>query len=233
LNKVAIIPARGGSKRIKHKNIKFFCGKEMIAWSIEAALESGCFDRIIVSTDDETIVKVANKYGVEAPFVRPADISDDFSTTSEVIAHSIQWLNDNELMPDLVCCIYATAPFITPKDIVSGLELLIKKQGEFVFPVTSFPFPIQRALKIENDGSINMYQPDNYLTRSQDLTPAYHDAGQFYWGSANAWLQKKSIFTNSKSFPLLLPSYRVQDIDTVEDWVRAEIMHKTINLDNY
>lgn len=229
MNRVAIIPARAGSKRIKQKNIKFFCGKEMIAWSIEAAIKSGCFDRIIVSTDDEKIAKVANKYGIEAPFVRPAELSDDFSTTSEVIAHSIKWLNDNEVKPDLVCCIYATAPFIQSTDIVKGLDLLIKKHCEFVFPVTSFPFPIQRAIKLKEDGSVKMFQPENYLVRSQDLTPAFHDAGQFYWGDAESWVQQKSIFSNSRAFPLILPSYRVQDIDNIEDWERAEIMHKTIN----
>ena len=229
MNKVAIIPARGGSKRIKHKNIKLFCGKEIIAWSIEAAIESNCFDRIIVSTDNDDIATVAYNYGAEVPFKRPAEISDDFSTTSEVVAHSIQWLKDNEKKPDLVCCIYATAPFIKSSDITSGLDILIKKQCEFVFPVTTFSFPIQRAIKLNDNGSTTMFRPDKYQERSQDLTPAYHDAGQFYWGDADAWLENKNIFVNSKSFPLILPPYRVQDIDTIEDWERAELMYKIIN----
>jgi pseudaminic acid cytidylyltransferase len=229
LNKVAIIPARGGSKRIKQKNIKFFCGKEIIAWSIEAAIESCCFDRIIVSTDDEKIARVAKKYGVDAPFIRPAELSDDFSTTSDVVAHSIEWLTANEIEPKLVCCIYATAPFIEPKDILNGLDLLMKKQCDYVFPVTNYPFPIQRAVMIEENGNVKMFDPENYLIRSQDLIPSFHDAGQFYWGTAESWTYQKSIFSNSKSFPLILPSYRVQDIDNLDDWKRAEILYKALN----
>tara|TARA_R110001583_G_scaffold127562_1_gene279207 strand:+ start:11661 stop:12347 length:687 start_codon:yes stop_codon:yes gene_type:complete len=225
--KVAIIPARGGSKRIPRKNVKAFCGKPMIAWSIEAAIESGCFDRIIVSTDDDEIATTAREAGAETPFVRPADISDDHSGTLPVIAHAINWLNENSEPVDLACCLYATAPFVLAEDLRRGLQILQQDNSDYAFSVTSYPFPIQRAIRITPGNRVEMFQPDHFTTRSQDLEEAWHDAGQFYWGRASAWLQQKPIFSEQSS-PVVLPRSRVQDIDTAEDWLRAELMFKAL-----
>lgn len=223
--KVAVIPARGGSKRILRKNIKPFCGEPMIAWSIKAAQDSGCFDRIIISTDDLEIADVAKRYGAEAPFTRPADLSDDHTGTTPVIRHATEWLSQNGPSPDAVCCIYATAPFIRASDILDGLTAL--KGCDYAFSVTSYAFSIQRALRITPQNRVEMFAPDEFQTRSQDLEEAYHDAGQFYWGTAAAWLAECPIF-GAKSTPIILPRHRVQDIDTVEDWITAEWMFKAM-----
>lgn len=225
--RVAVIPARGGSKRIPRKNIKPFCGKPMIAWPIEAARASGCFDRILVSTDDEEIAGVANQHGAETPFTRPADLSDDHATTTAVIAHATHWLGEQGEMPTLVCCLYATAPFVTADDLRRGLAKIEASGCDYAFSVTSFPFPIQRALRVTPGDRVEMFQPEHFLTRSQDLEEAYHDAGQFYWGHAEAWLRGDKIFTTA-STPVMLPRHRVQDIDTEEDWVRAEWLFKAL-----
>lgn len=224
---VAIIPARGGSKRIPRKNIKDFCGKPMIAWSIEAALQSGCFERVIVSTDDEEIAEVALRFGAEVPFMRPEELSGDFVATIPVIKHAIQWLEANQIIPDWVCCIYATAPFISVDALKSGLILIQQQDVDYVFSVTSYAFPIQRAIKLQQNGMVQMFSPEYFSTRSQDLEEAYHDAGQFYWGVRTAWLEEKPIFS-SESYPVILPRHLVQDIDTQEDWIRAELMFKAI-----
>lgn len=226
--RVGIIPARGGSKRIPRKNIRLFGGQPMIAWSIRAALASGCFDRILVSTDDEEIVRVAQAHGAEAPFVRPDHLSDDFSGTIPVIAHAVEWLNKHGPVVHEVCCIYATAPFIQAADLQQGLDLLQKSGADYVFAVTSYPFPIQRAIRITQDQRVQMFQPENFGVRSQDLEEAWHDAGQFYWGRASAWLEGKPMFTKDAA-PLRLPRYRVQDIDTLEDWKRAEYMFRLMS----
>lgn len=220
---VAIIPARGGSKRIPRKNIKEFCGKPMIAWSIEAARQSGCFSRIIVSTDDAGIADVARHCGAEVPFIRPAELSDDHTGTIPVIRHAVEWFSNAGEKPEQACCLYATAPFVTPADIRRGLEILLERGSEYSFSVTSYPFPIQRAVRITPQGRIEMFHPEQFNTRSQDLEEAFHDAGQFYWGRANAWLAEKMIFS-ADAAPVLLPRHRVQDIDTMEDWQRAELM---------
>ena len=224
---IAIIPARGGSKRIPRKNIELFCGKPMIAWSIEAALNSKCFEQVIVSTDDEEITSIAQNYGADVPFVRPKKLSDDHIGTNPVIAHAIEWLNCQGLNPDLICCIYATAPFICLLDIQAGLDLIIEKDCDYVFSVTSFSFPIQRALNFEDDGKVGMFYPSNFYTRSQDLEESFHDAAQFYWGKTQVWLEGKPAFL-SNSFPIRLPRHRVQDIDTFEDWQRAEKMKEVL-----
>lgn len=219
---IAIIPARGGSKRIPRKNIKLFHGKPMIAWSILAAKQAGCFTRIIVSTDDAEIAAVAREYGAEAPFIRPAEIANDYATTGEVISHAINWLKQQGQMSERVCCLYATAPFVEPGDLCQGLALLtVNSECQFAFSATRFPFPIQRAIKLDKLGGVSMFYPEYQLTRSQDLEEAYHDAGQFYWGRASAWLNKAPIFS-AHSQVVLLPSHRVQDIDTPDDWLRAE-----------
>ena len=225
--KIAVLPARGGSKRIPRKNIKQFCGKPVIAWSIEAAKRAKCFDAIIVSTDDEEIAGIAKEYGAEVPFVRPKELSDDFTGTISVIKHAICWIEKNRGKIDLACCIYATAPFVQSGDIKNGLDLLLAKDAPYVFSTTRYPFPIQRALKINQQGYVEMFNPENYSTRSQDLTEAFHDAGQFYWGKPDSWLNELPIF-NSKSYPIILPSYMVQDIDTLEDWERAEMLFKVM-----
>ena len=219
--KVALIPARGGSKRIPYKNIKSFCGKPMIAWSIEVALKSGCFDRIIVSTDDLKIAEVARHYGAEVPFVRPASLANDFAGTIPVVRHAIQWLQSNDNDVSHVCCLYATAPFVQEKDLQEGMEKLIVNDCSFVFPVTSFSFPIQRAIRITEKGRIEMFHPEHFNTRSQDLEESWHDAGQFYWGSCKDWLDNDVLFSPT-AMPLKLPRHRVQDIDTLEDWDCAE-----------
>lgn len=222
---VAIIPARGGSKRIPRKNIRDFCGKPMIAWSIEAALQSSCFNRILISTDDAEIADVARQFGAETPFIRPSELSDDYTGTIPVIRHAIEWLGKQGQLPKHACCIYATAPFITPPDIRRGLEILNENDSEYAFSVTSYPFPIQRAIRITPQGRVEMFDPKQFATRSQDLEEAYHDAGQFYWGQTSAWLAEKMIFSTESS-PVLLPRHQVQDIDTLEDWQRAELMFR-------
>lgn len=228
---VAIIPARGGSKRIPRKNIKMFCGKPMIAWSIDAAQKSGVFDRIIVSTDDEEIAAVAKEYGAEVPFMRPEELSNDFAGTIPVIRHAVEWLTINGESVDFVCCIYATAPFIRPEDIIRGLNTIREQQADYSFTVTRFPYPIQRALKVNQQKQISMFSPDMFHVRSQDLEESWHDAGQFYWGTSSAWLNEKPIFS-ANSYSIELPRERVQDIDTQEDWRVAEWLYKAMEFKN-
>lgn len=228
--KVAIIPARGGSKRIPRKNIKLFHGKPMIAYSIEAALLSGCFDKVIVSTDDTEIAEVSKDHGALVPFLRPSDISDDYATTMDVIEHAIRWCMNEGWDLEAVCCLYATAPFVLPSDLKLGYQLLQNSGVQFTFSATSFPFPIQRAIKLDEHSSVSMFAPENEQVRSQDLEEAYHDAGQFYWGQTNAFLDKLSIFSpHSKA--VRLPRCRVQDIDTPEDWELAEALYSALKLE--
>lgn len=224
---IAVIPARGGSKRIPRKNIKQFAGKPMIAWSILAAQQSECFDRIIVSTDDDEIAEIARSAGAETPFARPAELSDDYAGTIPVIAHAIEWLGTEGIDCQFVCCIYATAPFLNADDLQAGKQLLITSGADYAFSVTNYPFPIQRAIRITDEQRIQMFQPDNFAIRSQDLEEAWHDAGQFYWGRSAAWLAQKPLFANG-SVPVCLPRFRVQDIDTPDDWARAELMLKSL-----
>lgn len=219
--RVAIIPARGGSKRTPRKNIREFCGKPMIAWSIEAARASSCFDRVIVSTDYDEIAAMAEQNGAEAPFRRPAELADDHTGTVPVIAHAIEWLHARGETPGAVCCLYATAPFVRPDDIRRGREALESADADYAFSVTSYAFPIQRALRITDAGRVSMFHPEYANARSQDLEEAWHDAAQFYWGRSEAWLSGKPIMT-SDAVPIPLPRERVQDIDTPEDWRRAE-----------
>lgn len=225
--RTAVIPARGGSKRIPRKNIRPFCGKPMLAWSIEAAQKSGCFDRIIVSTDDAEIAAVALQYGAEIPFMRPDRLSDDYTGTTAVIQHAVEWLIAHGDDVSEACCLYATAPFVTARDLRQGLELLLQSGAEYVFSITSYPFPIQRALRVTEQGRVALFQPEYADTRSQDLEEAYHDAGQFYWGTREAWLGAKAIYADH-SVPIVLPRYRVQDIDTLEDWERAVWMFEAM-----
>lgn len=225
--KLAVIPARGGSKRIPRKNVKVFCGKPMIAWSIEAALQSGCFDQVIVSTDNAEIAEVARQCGAQVPFVRPAALSDDHTGTIPVIGHAIEWFQAQGQTPSQVCCLYATAPFVSANDLGRGLAVLTETGADYAFAVTSYAFPIQRAIRITQANRVEMFNPEHFNTRSQDLGEAYHDAGQFYWGRAAAWLQGRVIFSPAAA-PVVLPRHRVQDIDTPEDWTRAEWMFKAL-----
>lgn len=227
--RLAIIPARGGSKRIPRKNIKTFAGKPILAYSIEAAIGCNLFDRILVSTDDAEIAEVARGYGADSPFVRPSELSGDYATTVAVVKHAIQWAIDNWGPVDHACCIYATAPFVRAEYLQEGYEKLVASAKSYAFSVTSFPFPIQRAVKINQNGCVEMFYPEHFLTRSQDLEEAYHDAGQFYWGKAEAFLMEERIFSPC-SFAVVLPRHLVQDIDTLEDWRRAELMYEALKL---
>ena len=221
--KIAVIPARGGSKRIPRKNIKQFCGKPMIAWSIEAAKSTGLFERIIVSTDDAEIVEASRQWGAEVPFIRPRSLSNDHAGTTAVIAHATQWALDQGLDVEAVCCIYATAPFVQVDDLKRGWRELESADWDFAFSVTEFAAPIFRSFKQTEEGGVEMFFPDYFASRSQDFPVALHDAGQFYWGRPAAWVEGKPIF-DRRSTPVMIPRWRVQDIDTPDDWGRAEIL---------
>lgn len=224
---LAVIPARGGSKRLPRKNIRPFGGQPMIAWSIQAARDSGCFDRIVVSTDDPEIADVARSLGAEVPFMRPPELADDFTGTVPVIRHAARWALLEMPSIEFVCCLYATAPFVHAEDLRLGLHLLRDGRHSYAFSVTSYPFPIQRSIRITDAGNVAMLHPEHLNTRSQDLETAYHDAGQFYWGTSEAWLSGRPIFSEA-SVPVVIPRYRVQDIDTDEDWERAEWLLKAM-----
>ena len=224
---ICVIPARGGSKRIPRKNIKNFFGQPMIAYSIKAALKSECFDQVIVSTDDAEIAEVAKSFGASVPFVRPDELANDYAGTVPVIKHAIEWFDDRGQPPSEVCCLYATAPFVSAGAIKKAYEQMQHTQVDYCFTVTSFAFPIQRAIKITAENRVEMLYPEHLETRSQDLEESYHDAGQFYWGKAEAFKQQKPLFSKSAT-PYILPRYLVQDIDTLEDWKKAELMYKTI-----
>lgn len=224
---VAIIPARGNSKRIPGKNIKVFHDKPIIAWSILAAAESKCFDRIIVSTDNEEIANIAISYGAEVPFLRPKELSDDFTGTTPVVTHAVNFLVDSGLNIKNVCCIYPTAPFIIKDYLIKALQLLDQHKVDYCFSVGKFSSSIQRALRLNDQGKCIMVYPENFKLRSQDSFDAYYDAGQFYWGTKNAWILGKEIF-NSNSLPFILPRERVQDIDTLDDWKHAELLMKSL-----
>lgn len=221
---IAIIPARGNSKRIPHKNIRLFAGKPIISYSIEMALNSGLFDDVIVSTDDPAIADVAKSYGANVPFLRPDELSGDHAPTMPVIQHAIQQWEATAGKINLACCIYATAPFLRQQDLIDGFDLLSSNHdAEFSFSVTTYSFPIFRSLKLV-DNRVEMFWPEHETTRSQDLPEAFHDAGQFYWGRRDAFLSAKGVFS-SHSLAVRLPRHLVQDIDTEEDWIRAEHMY--------
>ncbi len=225
-NAIAIIPARGGSKRIPRKNIKDFYGRPLIAYSIQTALASKLFDKVIVTTDDEKIVAIAKKYGAEVPFIRPKELADDFSGTQEVIDHALKWLENHGEHYDFVCTIYATAPLLKAQYLVEGYNILKASSAINAFSATSMPFPIQRTFKVTDDGRCEMFTPKYYMTRSQDLEEAYQDAGQFYW--AKTAKESQEVMFGNDSIPVLLPRHLVQDIDTLEDWKRAEVMYKVL-----
>ena len=225
--RVAFIPARGGSKRIPRKNIRMFCGKPMIAWSIEAARESGLFDRIVVSTEDDEIAAVARHWGADVPFKRPAELSDDYAGTTEVIGHATRWALNQGWALTAVCCIYATAPFIRAIDLQRGLEALESGDWLYAFAVAEFSSSIFRAFRELPEGGLEMFFPDRFLARTQDLPVALHDAGQFYWGRPSAWIAGE-LACGRRSVPIRIPRWRVQDIDSEEDWECAARLFRSM-----
>lgn len=225
--KIAIIPARGGSKRIPRKNIREFCGRPMIAWAISAAKESNLFDQIVVSTDDEEIAHIANAWGAKTPFVRPASLADDQTPTVPVIAHAVRSCIELGWDAEMACCIYPCVPFLQVGDLVSALNLAMARRADFVYPVTEYAHPIQRAMRRLPDGAMQFFSPQFELTRTQDLEKSYHDAGQFYWGKASAWLEQKKMHTAGLGMPV--PNWRIIDIDSYDDWKRAELIFKALD----
>ena len=226
---VAIIPARGQSKRIPKKNTKLFAGKPIISYSINVAKNTKIFDKIIVTTDSEEIAQISDSYGADTPFMRPAELADDYTPTALVIIHTLQWLKDRGKIVNYFCCIYPTAPFLNTKYLIKGFELLREENAVTAFSVTTFPFPLFRALKVTNMGYLEMFWPEYRDKRSQDLPQAYHDAGQFYWGNTEKFLRGKALYTE-KSVPIVLPRFLVHDIDTLEDWETAEKMFIALGL---
>lgn len=225
--RLAVIPARGGSKRIPRKNIRPFAGRPMITYAIGAALASEVFDQVIVSTDDAEIAEIARVAGAQVPFTRPAELADDITPTVPVIAHAINALMAAGLTPAQVCCIYPGVPLLSPQDLVQGLELLEQAGQGYAFPVTPFPSPIQRALRRHEDGRTEPFDARHVGTRTQDLEPAYHDSGQFYWGATPSWLGGLNIHQNARTF--VIPEWRCVDIDTLDDWLRAEALYGVLH----
>tara|TARA_R100001143_G_C3360947_1_gene135564 strand:+ start:3082 stop:3774 length:693 start_codon:yes stop_codon:yes gene_type:complete len=228
LSKIAIIPARGGSKRIPRKNIRDFMGRPIIAYSILTALESDLFDEVMVSTDDEEIAEIARSYGAKVPFMRTNENSNDYATTLDVIIEVIDWYKKNKRYFDFGCCLYPTSPLTTTNHLIEGLHLLISKNQKSVFPVTKFNYPIWRGLSINENGNVSMIWPEYLSSRSQDLKETYHDAGQWYWFQVSKVVNEKSLFTDN-STALKLPETEVQDIDTETDWEIAELKFKLLN----
>ncbi len=226
-NTIAIIPARGGSKRIKNKNIKIFNKKPMIYWSIKAAIKSKLFNRIIVSTDSKVIASYAKEFGAEVPFIRSNLLSDDITSPYKVVKDCLEKIKNDISDKTSVCCIYPCSPYITTKDLKYGYNELLKKKKYYVFPIVEYPHPIQRSFKIDKNKRAIVLNRKSIIKRTQDLETFYHDSGQFYWGSLNTWLRKDSILLNGVGFPI--PYWRSVDIDTLEDWERAEILFKIIS----
>lgn len=223
MTNIAIIPARAGSQRIPGKNIRDFCGKPMIAWPIIEARAAGCFDQVLVSTDSPEIAAISESFGAVAPFQRPVALADHHTPTAPVMRHAVEWYTAHVGEIRLVCCIYPTAPLLDRLDLLRGMALLEgSNEADFAFSVTRYSSPIQRALRVGADGHVGAMHPEYSMTRTQDLEPAYHDAGQFYWGRARAWMEETPIF-GPRSLAVVVPSQRVQDIDTPEDWISAEV----------
>ncbi len=233
MNNVAIIPARGNSVRIPNKNIRNFCGKPMIAYSIELALKSNLFERVIVSTDNQEIAKLSMSYGAEVPFIRPDELADDYTGTSDVIAHAVTELEKQGDILDLVCCIYATAPFLELDYLNEGLnQLKASSSKRCSFSVGKFNYPVQRAFTIDAEKNLLPLEINSLAARSQDLEEVYHDAAQFYWASAKDYQDGSANFFSSDAIPIILPKYLVQDIDDEDDWKRAELMYIALHCDN-
>lgn len=225
---IAIIPARGGSKRVPRKNIKIFADRPMIAHAITAAINCGLFEQVIVSTDDEEIASVSRSWGAKVPFMRPAELADDYTPTVPVVAHAIEMLQQQGVAFKNVCCIYPGVPFIQAGDLIDAFELLMSSNAGYCYPVTEFPSAVQRALRRNPDGCLQPINPQYEWTRTQDLEPAFFDAGQFYWGRVESWCNGLGL--QSHAAGIVIPQWRVVDIDTHEDWARAEILFKTLSV---
>lgn len=230
MKKIAMITARGGSKRIPRKNIKEFCGKPILAYSIEAALESGVFDEVMVSTDDEEIAQVAQKYGAKVPFYRSRETSNDYATTNDVISEVLREYEKLGEHFEVACCIYPTAPFVTADRLKEAVELLEDKNAESVMPVVRFSFPPQRSVVLE-EGFLKFKWPEYMMSRSQDLEPFYHDVGQFYCLRVESFLRKDRLIMD-KSVPLEISDLEAQDIDNEEDWKIAEMKYRLLKEGN-
>lgn len=226
MKNIAIVPARGGSKRIPRKNIKYFLGKPIIAYSIEAALDSKIFDEVMVSTDDVEIAEIAKKYGAKVPFFRSPELSNDTATTADVLVEVINEYRKSGQEFDYVCCIYPCAPFINPLKLKEGYKLIKEKNADSAVPVVQFSYPIQRAIKIEND-KLSMVSTEYLNSRSQDLMPTYHDIGQYYWFKVESFLKEPALFSEN-TVPIITLESEVQDIDTLEDWKIAEMKYKIL-----
>jgi pseudaminic acid cytidylyltransferase len=225
MNTLALIPARGGSKRVPRKNVRPFAGKPMIGHAIDVAQRSGLFDAVVVSTDEE-IADIARRFGAEVPFMRPAPLADDQTPTVPVVAHAVVQMHTLGRTFERVCCLYPACPLLEPGDLQQALQMLEATHAPYVFPVLPFPAPIQRALRRAEDGRTEPFDPRHSQTRSQDLEPAYHDAGQFYWGRSEAWLQGLDIHRNGRT--IVMPGWRAVDIDTPDDWLRAEALYRVL-----
>jgi len=229
MTKIAVIPARGGSKRIPGKNIKSFHGVPMVARAIEIAKKSELFDQIIVSTDDESIAEVSREYGASAPFIRPSRLADDYAGTAPVIAHAVSEAMKSDATIEHVCCIYPCVPLLMPQDLIRAFDIFSKSNSDFVFPVIEYSHPVQRGFTLGAGGEVNFAYPEHEMSRTQDLEPMYHDAGQFYWGKAESWLSGKKM--HSDGIGMLIPSWRVVDIDNEQDWQRAELLYSALKLE--
>lgn len=227
MNNLCIIPARGGSKRIPRKNIKLFLGKPIIAYSIEAALNSGLFDEVMVSTNDFEIAEIAIKYGATVPFLRSEKTSNDFATTFDVVEEVINSYREKGIESEKVCCIYPCAPFVNEKKLDEAYNLFVKENYDTVFPVMQFGFPIQRALQMDNFGKISFFYPEYALIRSQDLVSSYHDAGQFYWMNVGSCIKQQKIIT-ANTGSIVISELEGQDIDNEVDWKLAELKYELL-----
>ena len=225
---IAIIPARGGSKRIPKKNIKLFDQKPAIAYSIEAIKKTNLFKKIIVSTDDYKIAKIANNLGAETPFIRPKNISDDHSSSGLVVKHAIEFFKTKKLNYKNICCVYPVSPFISHLDIKKAYKILTSDKWSFVFTAAKSSFSIERSFSLNNNKSVKMNFPKNYHKRSQDLNHSFYDAAHFYWGKSNAWMNKDNLFDKYSTF-IEIPYWRAIDIDTIEDWKNAEFINKYLH----
>lgn len=219
---VAIVPARGGSKRIPRKNIRPLSGRPLLWWSVQTCLDSEAFDDVIVSTDDDEIAAVAIDAGASVPFMRPAELSNDYAPTVDVVQHALTWLRDDGRPADTACCVYPASVFLGPADLMQSRELLTR--APYVATVTGYPYPVQRALVMGTGGELAFAHPEYADARTQDLEARWHDAGQFYWGRADAWLARLPILPNAVGYAI--DPATVCDIDTEEDWRRAEQLHR-------
>lgn len=226
---LAVIPARGGSKRIPRKNIRLLSGRPLIAWAIDAALDSGLFVQVVVSTDDEEIAAISRECGAAVPFVRPAELATDTASTAAVMAHAVRLLGDEGLEFDLACCIYPAAAFITKVDLAEARALLEASDRDYCATLVRYQHPIQRALELAADATVTLLDPLGAAQRTQDLPPRWHDAGQFYWGRRQSWLDGRAILANAVGYELNAGA--VQDIDSESDWARAQLLHSLLLAD--